>query len=193
MKSGFVEMAGVFAAGAALGFFYFGALWLTVKRLPHAARPAAGSFVLRNAAALLGFYHIMEGRWERLLASLAGFLAMRSVLVRRWGTEPHRRCERIVTDLDRVVDPLGRPLDSGGRGQRELILGDRQTGKAAVPGDAIINQKGRDVLCFYCAVGKRGTAVAKVIADLRRFQAMDFCTVIVATEEDPPGLQYAAP
>ncbi len=136
--------------------------------------------------------------------------------------------------LGRVVDPLGRPLDSGGpvrasrrlpverpapaildrdpvivplqtglkvldalipigRGQRELILGDRQTGKTAVAVDAIINQKGRDVLCFYCAVGKRGTAVAKVIADLRRFQAMDFCTVIVATEEDPPGLQYAAP
>ncbi len=90
-------LAGVFATGAALGFFYFGALWLTVKRLPQAARPAwlaAGSFVLRNAAALLGFYHIMDGRWERLLAGLAGFLAMRSVLVRRWGPS-------------RTVDPKG--------------------------------------------------------------------------------------
>ena len=80
-----------------------------------------------------------------------------------------------------------------GRGQRELILGDRQTGKTAVAMDAVINQSDKDVVCIYCAVGKRGSAVAKVIADLNKRNAMDYTLVIVATEEDPPGLQFIAP
>jgi F-type H+-transporting ATPase subunit alpha len=80
-----------------------------------------------------------------------------------------------------------------GRGQRELILGDRQTGKTAIAVDTIINQKDKDVICIYCAVGKRGSAVAKVIADLRQYEATGYSIVVVATEEDPPGLQFAAP
>jgi len=80
-----------------------------------------------------------------------------------------------------------------GRGQRELILGDRQTGKTAIAVDAIINQKGREVFCIYCAIGKRASAVAKVIADLKEYGAMDYTTVVMTTEDVPPGLQFTAP
>jgi F-type H+-transporting ATPase subunit alpha len=101
--------------------------------------------------------------------------------------------------MDRL--PVTVPLQTGlkvvdalipvGRGQRELIIGDRQTGKTAIAVDTIINQKGKEVLCIYCAIGKRSSAVAKVISDLRERGAMDYSIVIVATEEDPPGLQFA--
>jgi F-type H+/Na+-transporting ATPase subunit alpha len=80
-----------------------------------------------------------------------------------------------------------------GRGQRELILGDRQTGKTAVALDTILNQAGKGVLCVYCAVGQRSSAVASVIADLRQRGAMDYTTVVVAAGEDPPGLEFIAP
>ncbi len=103
--------------------------------------------------------------------------------------------------MDRA--PVTVPLQTGikvvdalipiGRGQRELILGDRQTGKTAVAVDTILNQHGKDVLCIYCAVGKRGSAVAKVIAELEERGAMDYSLVVLATEEDPPGLQFVAP
>jgi F-type H+-transporting ATPase subunit alpha len=89
----------------------------------------------------------------------------------------------------KVVDALI-PI---GRGQRELILGDRQTGKTAIALDTIINQKDKDVICIYCAIGKRGSAVAKVIADLQAHHAMDYCVVVVAMEEDPPGSMFIAP
>ncbi len=103
--------------------------------------------------------------------------------------------------MDRL--PVTVPLQTGlkvvdalipiGRGQRELIIGDRQTGKTAIAVDTMINQKGRDVLCIYCAIGKRASAVAKVIADLHQGEAMDHSLVMVATEEDPPGLQFITP
>ena len=89
----------------------------------------------------------------------------------------------------KVVDALI-PI---GRGQRELILGDRQTGKTAIALDTIINQKDKDVLCVYCAIGKENSTVAKVIADLQEYGAMNYTMVMVATGEDPPGLQYIAP
>lgn len=99
--------------------------------------------------------------------------------------------------------PVTIPLQTGikvidatipiGRGQRELILGDRQTGKTAIALDTIINQKGQDVICVYCAVGQRSSAVAKVIADLRDHQAMSYSVVVVAAGESPPGLQFIAP
>jgi F-type H+-transporting ATPase subunit alpha len=89
----------------------------------------------------------------------------------------------------KVIDAL-LPI---GRGQRELILGDRQTGKTAVAVDTIVNQQNGDVVCIYCAIGKRAAAVAKVIATLREHAAMQYSTVILATEEDPPGLQFTAP
>jgi F-type H+/Na+-transporting ATPase subunit alpha len=89
----------------------------------------------------------------------------------------------------KVVDALI-PI---GRGQRELILGDRQTGKTAIAVDTIINQRGQNVLCIYCAIGKRASAVAKVIADLRRHDAMQHAIVMVTSEQNPPGLQFVCP
>jgi len=103
--------------------------------------------------------------------------------------------------MDRA--PVTEPLQTGlkvidalipiGRGQRELILGDRQTGKTAVAIDTILNQRGKNVLCVYCAIGQRASAVAKVIAILRDTGAMEYTTVVVAEGNDPPGLSYIAP
>jgi len=89
----------------------------------------------------------------------------------------------------KVVDALV-PI---GRGQRELIIGDRQAGKTSVILDTIINQKGRDVICVYCAIGQQGSAVAKLVADLRAHDAMGHCIIVVADGSDPAGLQYVAP
>ncbi|MEJ2004942.1 MAG: F0F1 ATP synthase subunit alpha, partial [Cyclobacteriaceae bacterium] len=80
-----------------------------------------------------------------------------------------------------------------GRGQRELILGDRQTGKTAIAIDAILNQKGKDVICIYCAIGQRGSSTAKVIANLREKGALEYTVVMVTEGNDSPGLQYIAP
>ena len=103
--------------------------------------------------------------------------------------------------MDRL--PVTEPLQTGlkvvdalipiGRGQRELIIGDRQTGKTAVAVDTIINQKDQDVVCIYCAVGKRASAVAKVVSDLHEYGAMGYSAVVVATENAPPGLQFVTP
>ncbi len=80
-----------------------------------------------------------------------------------------------------------------GKGQRELILGDRQTGKTSLALDTILNQKNSDVICVYCAIGQRRSAVAKVIKDLQEHDALNYCVVVVVNGEDPPGLQYIAP
>ena len=80
-----------------------------------------------------------------------------------------------------------------GRGQRELILGDRQTGKTAIAIDAILNQKGRGVICVYCAIGQRASAIAKTVAVLREKGAMDYTVIVVTEGNDPPGLSYIAP
>lgn len=99
--------------------------------------------------------------------------------------------------------PVTEPLQTGlkvvdalvpiGRGQRELILGDRQTGKTAIAIDTILNQRGQDVLCVYCAIGQRASAVAKVVALLREKGALDYTVVVVTEGNDPPGLAYIAP
>jgi F-type H+-transporting ATPase subunit alpha len=89
----------------------------------------------------------------------------------------------------KVVDALI-PI---GRGQRELILGDRQTGKTAIALDTIINQKNQDTICIYCAIGQRSSSVARLIADLHKYEAMEYSVVVVAAGEEPPGLQYIAP
>ena len=103
--------------------------------------------------------------------------------------------------MDRA--PVTVPLQTGlkvidalipiGRGQRELILGDRQTGKTAIAIDTILNQRGQDVVCVYCAIGQRAAAVAKVVAMLRDKGAMDYTVVVVTEGNDPPGLAYIAP
>jgi len=99
--------------------------------------------------------------------------------------------------------PVAVPLETGikaidglipiGRGQRELIVGDRQTGKTSVAVDAIINQKDKDVICVYCAVGQRGTSVARVIQTLRSHDALKYTIVVVASDEDTPGLRFITP
>ena len=80
-----------------------------------------------------------------------------------------------------------------GRGQRELIMGDRQTGKTAIALDTIINQKDKNVICIYCAIGQRASSVAKVVARLEEKGAMDYTIVVVTEGNDAPGLQYIAP
>ena len=80
-----------------------------------------------------------------------------------------------------------------GRGQRELILGDRQTGKTSIAIDTIVNQRGRDMVCVYCAIGQRASAVAKAVAVLRARDALAYTVVVVAEGNDPPGLSYIAP
>lgn len=99
--------------------------------------------------------------------------------------------------------PVNEPMQTGikaidamtpiGRGQRELIIGDRKTGKTAVALDAIINQKGKGVKCFYVAVGQKDSSVALAIDALEKNGAMDFTTVIVAGASSPAPLQYVAP
>jgi len=105
------------------------------------------------------------------------------------------------TIIDRA--PVSVPLATGhkaidallpiGRGQRELIIGDRQTGKTSIAVDAMLNQRDSGVVCIYCAIGQRATAVARVIQTLRSNQAMANSIVVVASGEDPPGLQYITP
>jgi len=80
-----------------------------------------------------------------------------------------------------------------GRGQRELILGDRQTGKTAIAIDTIINQRDQNVLCVYCAIGQRASAVAKTVASLREHGAMAYTVVMVTEGNDTPGLAYVSP
>jgi F-type H+-transporting ATPase subunit alpha len=99
--------------------------------------------------------------------------------------------------------PVKEPLQTGlkaidgmipiGRGQRELIIGDRQTGKTAVALDTIINQKGGNVICIYVAVGQKRSTVAQVVDKLREFGAMDYTTVVAATASESAPLQYIAP
>ena len=80
-----------------------------------------------------------------------------------------------------------------GRGQRELIIGDRQTGKTAVAIDTIINQKGKDVVCIYVAIGQKASTVVKVIQTLENHGSMDYCIVVSANASEPAPLQYLAP
>jgi F-type H+-transporting ATPase subunit alpha len=106
-----------------------------------------------------------------------------------------------VAIMDRA--PVTVPVQTGlkvidalipiGRGQRELILGDRQTGKTAIAIDTILNQRGKNVLCVYCAIGQRGSAIAKAVATFQQKDAMEYTVVVVTEGNDPPGLAYIAP
>src|SRR5262249_27257549 len=80
-----------------------------------------------------------------------------------------------------------------GRGQRELIIGDRKTGKTAIAIDTIINQRGENVICVYIAIGQKEATVARIVEGLRQFGAMDYTIVVSATSSDPAPLQYIAP
>ena len=99
--------------------------------------------------------------------------------------------------------PVEEPMQTGilavdsmipiGRGQRELIIGDRQTGKTSIAVDAIINQKGKGMVCVYVAVGQKASTVSGIVETLERFDAMDYTIVVAATASDPAPLQYMAP
>ena len=119
----------------------------------------------------------------------------------------------VQTDVSRAVEiiatgvaerqPVTEPMQTGikaidamtpiGRGQRELIIGDRKTGKTAIAIDAILNQKGKGVKCFYVAIGQKDSAVATVVETLRKYGAMEYTTVIAAGASAPAPLQYVAP
>src|SRR6202008_546249 len=119
----------------------------------------------------------------------------------------------IATTEFRPIEPYARggvdrrsvkePLQTGlkaidsmipiGRGQRELIIGDRGTGKSAIAIDAIINQKGTGVICVYCAIGQRAGKVANIVEILREHNAMDYTIVVAANASDPAPMQYIAP
>lgn len=104
-----------------------------------------------------------------------------------------------------IIDrkPVNRPLETGilaidsmfpiGRGQRELIIGDRQTGKTTIATDTIINQKGKNVVCVYVAIGQKATSVAKVVSTLKKHGAMDYTVVVSSPASDAASLQYIAP
>lgn len=98
---------------------------------------------------------------------------------------------------------VGVPMETGilsidsmfpiGRGQRELIIGDRQTGKTSIAIDTILNQKGKDVICIYVAIGQKASTVAKLVNTLKQNDAMDYTVIVSATASDPAPLQYIAP
>jgi F-type H+-transporting ATPase subunit alpha len=99
-------------------------------------------------------------------------------------------------DVDTPVQTGLKAIDSMiplGRGQRELIIGDRQTGKTALALDTIINQKGKDLYCIYIAIGQKKAAIARTVATLERYGAMEYTTVVVASADEPAALQYIAP
>src|SRR5689334_12007855 len=112
---------------------------------------------------------------------------------------PIERIAPGVVDRQSVKEPLQTGLKAIdamvpiGRGQRELIIGDRQTGKTAVAVDTIINQKGKDVICIYVAIGQKASTVAQVVKTLQDFGAMDYTIVIKATASDPAAMQFLAP
>ncbi len=117
-------------------------------------------------------------------------------------TDRLRPVERIAPNVV-MRQPVSLPVQTGtkavdsmipvGRGQRELIIGDRQTGKTALAIDAIINQRGQEMYCIYVAIGQKLSTVAQVVATLERFGAMVYTTVVTASASDPAALQYLAP
>jgi F-type H+-transporting ATPase subunit alpha len=117
-------------------------------------------------------------------------------------TTNYRSIERIAPGVVMRKD-VDTPVQTGliaidamtpiGRGQRELIIGDRQTGKTAIAIDTIINQKGKDLLCIYVAVGQKKAAVARTVDVLTRHGAMEYTTVVIASADEPAALQYISP
>ena len=117
-------------------------------------------------------------------------------------SDKFRPVERIAPGVIKR-QPVNTPVATGitaidalipiGRGQRELIIGDRQTGKTAIAIDAIINQKGKDLICIYVAIGQKQSSVAQVVGILEKYGAMEYTIVVSAAASDPAALQYLAP
>src|SRR3972149_2470738 len=117
-------------------------------------------------------------------------------------TSKSRKIEAVAPGIVRR-QPVKEPLQTGikaidsmipiGRGQRELIIGDRGTGKTAIAIDTIINQKGENVICVYVAIGQKASTVASVVEKLKQFGAMEYTIIVAATAADPAPMQYIAP
>jgi F-type H+-transporting ATPase subunit alpha len=153
----------------------------TVKATGKIASVPVGDAMLGRVVSALG--QPIDGKGElatsetRLIESMApGIIQRKSV---------HEPMQTGITAIDAMI-PIG-------RGQRELIIGDRQTGKTAIAIDTIINQKGEDVICVYVAVGQKAASVANVVEVLREKGALDYTVVVAANASDPAALQYLAP
>ena len=153
----------------------------TVKATGKIAAVPVGDAMLGRVVNALG--QPIDGKGDiattdtRLIESMApGIIQRKSV---------HEPMQTGITAIDAMI-PIG-------RGQRELIIGDRQTGKTAIAIDTIINQKGEDVVCVYVAVGQKAASVANVVEVLREKGALDYTVVVAANASDPAALQYLAP
>ncbi len=153
----------------------------TVKRTGQIVQVPVGEALLGRVVDVLG--QPIDGRGPidckemRIVESKApGIIARQSV---------HEPLQTGIKAIDAMI-PIG-------RGQRELIIGDRQTGKTTIAIDTIINQKGKGVYCFYVAIGQKRSTVAQVVEKLRQEGAMEYTTVIAATASDPAPLQFLAP
>ena len=116
--------------------------------------------------------------------------------------DEYRPVENIAPEImDR--QSVNEPLETGikaidsmipiGKGQRELIIGDRQTGKTAIAIDTIINQKGKDVYCVYCSIGQKNSSLAQIVARLKRYDALEYTTIVGSSAAEPAPMQYLAP
>jgi F-type H+/Na+-transporting ATPase subunit alpha len=167
-------------------------------------------------AVLLGEYHaIKEGdivrRTKRIIEVPAGE-AMLGRVVNALGHASDGKGQILTKDfmaIERIApgivdrQPVKEPMQTGlkaidtmvpiGRGQRELIIGDRQTGKTAVALDTIINQRGGDVVCVYVAIGQKSSTVAQVQATLEKYDAMSYTIIVAASASEPAAMQYLAP
>ncbi len=153
----------------------------TVKRTGQIASVPVGKQLLGRVVNALGAPIDGKGpieatEFRKLEIKAPGIVKRKSV---------HQPLQTGLKALDALV-PIG-------RGQRELIIGDRQTGKTAVAIDTIINQRGGDVYCFYVAIGQKQSTVAQVVDKLKHFGAMDYTTVVSATASDPAPMQFFAP
>jgi F-type H+-transporting ATPase subunit alpha len=153
----------------------------TVRATGKIAAVPVGDALLGRVVNSLG--QAIDGKGEipstetRLIESMApGIIQRKSV---------HEPMQTGITAIDAMI-PIG-------RGQRELIIGDRQTGKTAIALDTIINQKGEDVVCVYVAVGQKAASVANVVEVLRERGALDYTVIVAANASDPAALQYLAP
>ena len=169
-----------------------------------------GAVILGNAIGDQGRRHGQDdrprrrgaGRRRRSSAGSSTRSAGRSTTRARSPRPQTRPVERIAPGVI-VRQSVDTPVQTGikaidalipiGRGQRELIIGDRQTGKTAIAIDTIINQKGKGLVCIYVAIGQKLSTVAKTVAVLEQYGAMEHTIVVVAGAEDPAPLQYLAP
>ena len=186
----------VFPGGAAGIAFTLDPGEIGVALLDNHARLQAGDTVERTGRVM--DVPVGEGLLGRVIDPLGRPLDDRGPILAE-GRLPVERPAPAIMERAPVTEPLQtgiKVIDALipiGRGQRELILGDRQIGKSAIAVDTILNQRGQGVLCVYCVIGQRAAATAKAVATFRDAGAMAYTVVVVTAGSDPPGLSYVAP